>query len=947
MEKAPVPAGKPWVLAIWRLYFLGAILVGVYSVLQILGSRSEAGFLSFRATSTSILLVVAFLLLSVAFAWMLLQSWRHPERVTEWLDRLFARLQRVWCLALLLVGVIFLSGCYLILQMPDIAEPFTSGIFYKLLPLIVWITGISGLTLLALPLIFYGPDLFKHLPRSAVFYSSLILLAAFFLLWIWVAQNWLQVETKRTGWNSLGTPIIETQVLVAWLGGLFMLLLLTMLQTKSEKVSWLQWFKPQRIDLLVALLLWVATVIVWESVPLQPSYFVSKPRPPNHEFYPASDAFGYDTSAQNLLVGEGFVYRGFPYIRRPLHGLYLTALHLIGGQSYDKIVFFQVLFLALLPPLMYLLTRLMHNRVSGAIAAILIMFREANAISIASSINTSHAKALMADLPATIGVMAFVLIVIAWLQQPRRRELYSLMAGGLLAIPVLIRFETTVFIFPLAILSAWAINLRRNPMLWVKQMFLFVLGLGLVLTPWIYRNYRISGEIFVDSPTFRFEILFARYRSTTKPAQTPFPTRDETQALGTPETGLLTPTIPLVASPTSTAMAVSLAQVSTPTPFPTEPPFVPTPTPEPPAEFAQAATARALQFIKTNPAQVIGFVFAHYANSQLQTFIIFPTTFRPFDSLVSFIGHRSPVRLWQECCSALDYTRRLPYWRKWDGVFPQQALLPLVINLLLIASGITIAWKRDKLLGLTPLIFAITYMAGNAIFRNSGGRYILPVDWSNIPYFSIGLAYLTLHCFKSISGLRVEQDIEAPLPDEAPSRTGLLRSPKFYLIIVVLFLFGSALPAAEQLFQPRYSDVMKDQMLTSLKQSEKLTDLERTALDAFLDNGGKIYIGRALYPRFVTSKAGEPWVTHEKKNVFGARAYPRMSLFIAGPDSKKFVIPVEKAPSYFPNASDVLIFGCTDNTALAIAIFDRSGSLEEFLMRSPLPASFSCPMPSK
>jgi len=52
------------------------------------------------------------------------------------------------------------------------------------------------------------------------------------------------------------------------------------------------------------------------------------------------------------------------------------------------------------------------------------------------------------------------------------------MAGGLLAIPVLIRFETIVFIFPLAILSAWAINLRRNPMLWVKQMFLFVLGLG-------------------------------------------------------------------------------------------------------------------------------------------------------------------------------------------------------------------------------------------------------------------------------------------------------------------------------------------------------------------------------------------------------------------------------------------------------------------------------------
>jgi hypothetical protein len=57
---------------------------------------------------------------------------------------------------------------------------------------------------------------------------------------------------------------------------------------------------------------------------------------------------------------------------------------------------------------------------------------------------------------------------------------------------------------------------------------------------------------------------------------------------------------------------------------------------------------------------------------------VFPTTFRLFDTLVSYIGHRSPARFWQECCSALDYTRRLPYWRKWNGVFPQQALLPLV-----------------------------------------------------------------------------------------------------------------------------------------------------------------------------------------------------------------------------------------------------------------------------
>ena len=32
----------------------------------------------------------------------------------------------------------------------------------------------------------------------------------------------------------------------------------------------------------------------------------------------------------------------------------------------------------------------------------------------------------------------------------------------------------------------------------------------------------------------------------------------------------------------------------------------------------------------------------------------------------------------------------------------------------------------------------------NALVRNSGGRYILPIDWVGIFYYSIGLGQLTL-----------------------------------------------------------------------------------------------------------------------------------------------------------------------------------------------------------
>jgi hypothetical protein len=76
----------------------------------------------------------------------------------------------------------------------------------------------------------------------------------------------------------------------------------------------------------------------------------------------------YDATAQSALVGEGYRYYGLLYTRRPLLAMYLTLLHLLGGQSYEPVVFLQILVLAWIPVLVYLLTKALHNRASGVIA---------------------------------------------------------------------------------------------------------------------------------------------------------------------------------------------------------------------------------------------------------------------------------------------------------------------------------------------------------------------------------------------------------------------------------------------------------------------------------------------------------------------------------------------------------------------------------------------------
>ena len=195
---------------------------------------------------------------------------------------------------------------------------------------------------------------------------------------------------------------------------------------------------------------------------------------------------------------------------------------------------------------------------------------------------------------------------------------------------------------------------------------------------------------------------------------------------------------------------------------------------------------------------------AHYLNSQVQSLLILPTAFRFPEGLVAFMGHRSAGQLWEDCCGLVSYTRRMPYWRGWDGRFAAGSLVTLALNLLLVAYGVNEAWKRHGWTGVTPLILAVTYLLANALFRNSGGRYILPVDWVVLLYFSLGLAQFT------IAGVAYLQD--APVTENlstdrqpSPAQPGpVLRSPQFYLAVIGLLILGCAAPLLEASFPQRY-----------------------------------------------------------------------------------------------------------------------------------------------
>ena len=272
----------------------------------------------------------------------------------------------------------------------------------------------------------------------------------------------------------------------------------------------------------------------------------------------------------------------------------------------------QVAIMAPIPVLKYGITRQIHNRISAVMAATLIIFREINGILLGSAITTSHAKLLMSALPTTLGVMLFTVIMIRWLQKPDQKQVLALIAGGVTGIFMLIRPEFGVLL-PFIGFAA-LLQLIRQPKVWFKGMVLIAAGTILMLTPWVWRNYQITGTIFLDSPHYRadlFAVRYQEYESDTTPTHSPV---EE----GTAPVETLTPEQPQITATPKVALQPR----------------------ESSEEFAECMAQEAAQFAQNNPKAVAAFITNHFFNSQVQTVLYLPGTWRFPDSAIGFLGHK-------------------------------------------------------------------------------------------------------------------------------------------------------------------------------------------------------------------------------------------------------------------------------------------------------------------
>lgn len=326
---------------------------------------------------------------------------------------------------------------------------------------------------------------------KTAYFSAGLILGVMLFAWMLIVWSKIGIVPEKTGWAPPGTPILPQQVFMALGIGFFFYLIK----------------KLQRVDIIVGIILWIFGSLLWLTEPLRDwSYFTTEPTPPNFESYPYSDAQLYDTFAQNYLIGESLSYG---VTHRPGYAIFLAFLHAIAGQDYEQIIQIQIFILALGPSIFYLLVAKLGGRPAGIVAALMMIFREKNAIALTNIIEVSHSKLLMSDVPTMVLTIIFVYFLIHWLQSSESKLYLGIITGACLGLGALIRSQALIVI-PI-IFVCILIAKRESLKLALKQNLILLFGVLVVIAPWVWRNYQISGRMLIEYQNAYTKVIASGY----------------------------------------------------------------------------------------------------------------------------------------------------------------------------------------------------------------------------------------------------------------------------------------------------------------------------------------------------------------------------------------------------------------------------------------------------
>ncbi len=724
-------------------------------------------------------------------------------------------------------------------------------------------------------------------------------------------------------WNKNGIPLQSIQLFGSVL--IFLILKQTGIFSKTDR---------QR-KTLHFFLIWAVSALIWSIVPIKDHFFAPGPYLPEMEYYPYSDAAGYDISAQTALNGWGFNLGRT--VLKPTVVFMSFLSHLVTGNDYSRAMYVQSALYAILPAVIFLFGSAIGGTGCGYLAAAFSILKEWNALN-AEIVLTIHSRLVMSEFLMQIILAAFCYAVFRWLKKDGGEIFYAVIAGGTLALGIFTRYNFLAFL-P-AVLLILVIGYKDRLRSLLKPLLFFLIALALTSAPMIIRESQLAWDFLSEiSYTIQNQLFKTRYDITadeqTETEPDAVPEDEDPELSDEPSDDVPDPIPSEVAADELIEEPVMAAADSAAEPEILQESAVPAALSEEKSEIAP--------FSQEN-ADLPGTSEAEFNTDEITKELTNNNSTIKLPLLISLFNHgmhniiSSALTLPME--PVFHDTEHLyknegdGLWRdSWQGDFSAKQWLLIAVWILLFSAGCGVLIRMHGIAGLSILYFWAVYAFSIGVSRSSGGRYIVPVNW--IPMLLLAFICVLLGGKGSVETVQTESS-------SAPVRKAVFATTLFTAFFTSMILFELFMPARNTWGGKLDRLVLRDRLSGVVNVNWKKVRKQQKQ--------GKLHITRGvvLYPRFYYFRVGE----HGYYGSLGWKDYSRLAFTGINLNRRKkllqeYLLPQQNFIEKFPQDSVFRAISCNSGNGyedvLAVTIETPEGKVYTYV-RSPL-KEISCPVP--
>lgn len=576
--------------------------------------------------------------------------------------------------------------------------------------------------------------------------------------------------------NVPGIPLSSLQLFfIILLAGLWIALV------PNQEQPFLKIVKRYR---LIPMLIFVTAILAWGLTPMLGHFFSLPPAAPGYQPFPYSDARLYDQAGISILRGYGISVYGLP-----LYSIFLAILHFFAGSNYTVMTWLQILFLALIPVILFHLGEKFHSTAFGIFLSIILIIRQRNAIVLSYRVSSINPKLFMTEEITLLGAVLFAYLVFLWMRD--RKTWLALLCGGCIGATSLFRLNP-VFLFPAVACLIVPVFWQMGKKYLLIHLSTYTLAFLILLIPWIFSTIDAQGTpwLFIKL----YNVIKQRYGSIEHSIQgTMGPSLSE---LGLVAVQLDRHTHPIIQSHGLQDWATHDDTKST---------------------LSQSIGSTFIQ--GSNETGGIVYRFLDHLLHNFSTSVLSMPDSLIYDDL----NHLSQRIYWSDAGG-------------WQGNLPVVQTGLIFLNLLLVAIGLGYSWIHHRWAGLIPMTIFIAYSVSLGAAMNSGGRYLTPMDWALYFYYGLAIVVIIQFTYKILAG----KDQNQPANLDSTAKRPISDRRKLGFSLAGIIFLASLIPIAKWVMPVVTASARKQTDVETIKES----------ISAQENPGAIIVYGEILYPYY-------------------------------------------------------------------------------------------------